>query len=48
MLPADWKLALVNFLNTADFFAIGTGVLIGLFVVDAVLIAISVAQFRRN
>ena len=48
MLPADWKLALANFLKTADFFALGIGALIVVFGIDVVLIAISVLRFRRD
>src|SRR5689334_17915135 len=48
MLPAEWKAALANFLRTANFFAIGLGALIVVFVIDVVLISISVARFRRD
>jgi ABC-2 type transport system permease protein len=48
MLPAAWRAALTDFLRTADFFAIGVGALLVVFVIDVVLIAISVVRFRRD
>ncbi len=48
MLPAAWRLALTNFLKTADFFAIGVGALLVVFVIDVILITISVVRFRRD
>lgn len=48
MLPPDWKLALANFLKTADFVAIGIIALVVVALIDITLILISAAQFRRN
>ncbi len=48
MLPGAWKHGLSNFLETANFVAIGVGALGLVFVVDAVLIAVAVTRFRRD
>jgi len=48
MLPTDWKVALLGFIKTADFFALGIGVLVAVFIVDVVLIGISVLRFKRD
>jgi ABC-2 type transport system permease protein len=48
MLPPEWKLVLANFLQTANFAAIGTGALISVSVIDVVLILISAVRFRRD
>lgn len=48
LLPNAWRQALVSFLETANFFWIVIGVLIFVFLLDAVLIAIAMARFRRD
>lgn len=47
-IPPEWRVALVNFLNSADLGAIGLGALAGVFLIDIILIGVAVAQFRRN
>lgn len=47
-LPPDWKVGLVEFLNSADLTTIGLSALAAVSLIDVVLIAIAVFQFRRN
>jgi ABC-2 type transport system permease protein len=48
LLPNAWRQALVVFLTTTNFFWIAIGALVFVIILDAVLIAIAMARFRRD
>ena len=48
MLPGAWRHGLAVFLAMANFFWLAAGILTFVFILDAILIAIAMARFRRD